>query len=51
MNLSDHSESIHKQLQQLKELSEELKRHSGDDWLRDLLGNWGITGWLQEIII
>lgn len=38
VNLSNHSESIHKELQQLKELSEELKRCSGGDWLQDLLG-------------
>ncbi|KFR09776.1 hypothetical protein N306_07694, partial [Opisthocomus hoazin] len=36
MNLSDHSESIHKQLKQLKDLAKDLKREKVPHWLRGL---------------
>ncbi|KFV60343.1 hypothetical protein N341_12292, partial [Tyto alba] len=36
MNLSDHSESVHKQLRQLKDLIKDLKSKKDPDWLRGL---------------
>ncbi|KFV54221.1 hypothetical protein N341_08838, partial [Tyto alba] len=36
MNLSDHSESIHKQLRQLKDLTKDLKSKKDPEWLRGL---------------
>jgi len=51
MNLSDHSKSIHKQLKQLKDLAKDLKREKVPHWLRGLLSGWGITRWLQELIL
>ncbi|XP_072186952.1 syncytin-2-like [Excalfactoria chinensis] len=53
MNLSDHSVSIHKQLQTLHTLTNNLQVNSGfglDDWLRGLgLGPW-LTSLLQHLI-
>ncbi|XP_067153158.1 uncharacterized protein [Apteryx mantelli] len=52
MNLSDHSESIHKQLRWLKEHTGRIRQNHGflDEWLTNLFGNlpqW-LTGLLAE---
>ncbi|XP_050174848.1 uncharacterized protein LOC126641811 [Myiozetetes cayanensis] len=48
MNLSDHSVSIHKQLEQLRERIHHVKEGSSafDDWLSSL----GISGWLKDVL-
>lgn len=48
VNLSDHSESIHKQLQQLKNLANQIKANHGS-WLDDLLEGRDFALWLREI--
>nr|XP_013800998.1 PREDICTED: uncharacterized protein LOC106486874 [Apteryx mantelli mantelli] len=52
MNLSNHGESIHKQLQWLKEHASKIRQNHGflDEWLTNLVGNlppW-LTGLLAE---
>ncbi|XP_036261265.1 uncharacterized protein LOC118700791 [Molothrus ater] len=48
MDLSDHSESIHKKLSLLKENMKKLTvvENSFDKWLK----SWGITGWLKDLV-
>lgn len=48
MNLSDHSESIHKSLENLCDNMKLLQVQSSpwDEWL----GKWGITRWLKELL-
>ncbi|KFO82832.1 hypothetical protein N303_08101, partial [Cuculus canorus] len=36
MNLSDHPESMHHQLKQLKDLMKQLQHNNDPDWLRQL---------------
>ncbi|XP_063250546.1 syncytin-A-like [Prinia subflava] len=49
MNLSDHSESIHKSIQQLKDSVFKLKVESGS-WLDNLFSGWGLTPWLKDFL-
>ncbi|KFO82024.1 hypothetical protein N303_13334, partial [Cuculus canorus] len=51
MNLPDHSESIHHQLKQLKDLTKQLQHNNDPDWLKQLLCGWGIRDWLQELVM
>ncbi|NXD74548.1 ERB1 protein, partial [Eolophus roseicapillus] len=50
MNLSDHSESIHKKLQWLKEHVNKIQQEEGllDGWLKNLFGN--LPGWVQGLL-
>ncbi|NXK01303.1 ERB1 protein, partial [Corythaixoides concolor] len=50
MNLSDHSESIHKAISFLKQHVSKITQDVGllDSWLKNLFGN--IPGWLRELI-
>ena len=50
MNLSDHSESIHKSIQLLKEGVRKLQVDDGWNWLNNLLNGWGLSGWLLSIV-
>ncbi|KAK4810683.1 hypothetical protein QYF61_007483 [Mycteria americana] len=47
MNLSDHSESIHKQLRWLKEHANKIRQNQGffDEWLTSLFGS--LPSWLK----
>ncbi|KAK4832977.1 hypothetical protein QYF61_026803 [Mycteria americana] len=50
MNLSDHSESIHKQLQWLKEHVNKIRQNQGffDEWLTSLFGP--LPSWLKGLL-
>lgn len=50
MNLSDHSESIHKSIQILKYGVQKLQVLSEWDWFQRLLHGWGISSWLGALI-
>jgi len=50
MNLSDHSESIHRSLQRLKEEVKKLQIDDGCCWIESLLSDWGISGWLKGLM-
>ncbi|XP_050769823.1 uncharacterized protein LOC127028044 [Gymnogyps californianus] len=50
MNLSDHSESIHQSIQQLKEGVKKLQVDDGWGWMESLFSGWGISGWLKGLI-
>ncbi|NXR75954.1 ERB1 protein, partial [Pycnonotus jocosus] len=51
MNLSDHSESIHKKLQYLRQHVQSIQQEQGllDSWLTNWFGN--IPSWLKQLII
>jgi len=51
MNLSDHSESIHKQLQWLKQHANQIQQNQGfsDRLLTSLFGN--LPTWLKGLIV
>ncbi|NXK70478.1 ERB1 protein, partial [Sylvietta virens] len=51
MNLSDHSESIHKKLQYLQQHIQSIQKEQGlfGNWLNNCFGN--IPNWLKELII
>ncbi|KFO57429.1 hypothetical protein N302_15210, partial [Corvus brachyrhynchos] len=42
MNLSDHSESIHKRISNLKQLIKQLQQHNEGDC-------WGVSSWLENL--
>ena len=50
MNLSDHSESIHRSIQQLKEGVKKLQVDDGWGWIENLFSNWEINDWLKDLI-
>lgn len=50
MNLSDHSQSIHASIQALKEGVNKLQVDDGFDWLGRLLGDWGLGGWIRNLV-
>ena len=50
MNLSDHSESIHKSIQLLKQGVQKLQLDDGWDWLTKLLQGWGLGSWLKGLL-
>lgn len=50
MNLSDHSESIHASIQQLKIGVSKLRQDDSWDWLDKLFGRWGLSGWLRSLV-
>lgn len=48
MNLSDHSESIHKAIRRLDDMTKKL---TYEDWGVDKCWNgWGITGWIKDLL-
>lgn len=50
LNLTSHSESIHKSIAWLKQHTSKIQKETSvfDDWLRNLFGD--IPGWLNELI-
>ena len=48
MNLTDHSNSIHKQLAELRKNVQAIKTENG---LTDWLQSFGITGWLKDLFL
>ncbi|TRZ06579.1 hypothetical protein HGM15179_020527 [Zosterops borbonicus] len=48
-NLSSHSESIHANIQKLREQVKELKAENSD-WINKLFGQWGLTGWISSLV-
>ncbi|KAM9585635.1 syncytin-2-like [Morphnus guianensis] len=50
MNLSDHSESIHASIQQLKDGVSKLHQDDSWDWLDKIFGGWGLSGWLRSLV-
>ncbi|NWX52579.1 ENV1 protein, partial [Steatornis caripensis] len=50
-NLSDHGQSIHKQIQWLKDHTQKIQQNTGflDGWLQSLFGN--ISPWLRGLIV
>ncbi|XP_074713454.1 syncytin-2-like [Strix uralensis] len=50
MNLSDHSESIFKSIQQLKDGVRRLTEEDGLDWLTRMFKGWGLSGWLISLV-
>ncbi|XP_053824671.1 uncharacterized protein LOC128802378 [Vidua chalybeata] len=49
-NLSSRSESIHANIQKLKELVKDLKVENNPDWVNDFFGQWGLTGWVASLV-
>ncbi|XP_063280585.1 syncytin-A-like [Prinia subflava] len=49
-NLSSRSESIHANIQKLRELVKDLKIEKNPDWVNDLFGQWGLTGWVASLV-
>ncbi|XP_054043217.1 syncytin-A-like [Rissa tridactyla] len=50
MNLSDHSESIHASIRQLKDGVSKLRQDDSWDWLDKVFGGWGLSGWLRSLV-
>lgn len=50
MNLSDHSQSIPVRIKALKDNVAKLKTVDGADWLNNVFGDWGITGWVKNLV-
>ncbi|PKU29017.1 hypothetical protein llap_20679 [Limosa lapponica baueri] len=50
MNLSDHSELIHKSRQQIMSNVQKLRISEGWGWLNDLFNDWGLTGWMRSAL-
>ena len=50
MNLSDHSESIFKSIQQLKDGVKRLTEDDGLDWLTRMFKGWGLSGSLITLV-
>lgn len=50
MNLSDHSESIHKAIQTMKDQVQKLQVSDGLRWLDRLFTHWGIMGWVRDLL-
>jgi len=50
MNLSDHSESIHGNIQKLKNGVSKLCQDNSWDWLDKLFEGWGLSGWLRSLV-
>lgn len=48
MNLSDHSESTHKSIKKLIDLTDQIKEDGGS-WLDDLFKAWSFAPWLREL--
>lgn len=46
MNLSDHSESMHRSIWLLKDRVAKLQVDDGWDWLNRLFSGWGLSGWI-----
>lgn len=49
-NLSDHLQSIYASIQALKEGVNKLQVDNGCNWLNQLLGDWGLTGWVRNLV-
>ncbi|XP_059729035.1 uncharacterized protein LOC132341473 [Haemorhous mexicanus] len=49
-NLSSRSESILANIQKLKDLVKDLKVEKTPDWVNDLFGQWGLTGWVASLV-
>ncbi|RMC19183.1 hypothetical protein DUI87_03788 [Hirundo rustica rustica] len=43
-NLLTKAEDVHKAIQSIRGMVEDIKKETGD-WLRRMFGNWGISGW------
>ncbi|RMC21914.1 hypothetical protein DUI87_02785 [Hirundo rustica rustica] len=48
-NLSTKAEDVHKAIQSIWGMVEDIKKETGD-WLSRMFGNWGISGWVGSII-
>ncbi|KAL2307567.1 hypothetical protein Nmel_000539, partial [Mimus melanotis] len=49
-NLSSRSTSIQANIQKLKDLVKDLKTETIPDWLNNLFGQWGLTGWAASLV-
>ncbi|XP_032932166.1 uncharacterized protein LOC117005046 [Catharus ustulatus] len=49
-NLSSRSTSIHANIQKLHELVKDVKKETTPDWVHDLFGQWGLTGWAASLV-
>ncbi|KAL9869560.1 syncytin-A-like [Geothlypis trichas] len=49
-NLSSRSESIHANIQKLNDLVKDLKVERIPDWVNELFGRWGLTGWAASLV-
>ncbi|KAM9585559.1 uncharacterized protein ACIBXB_008100 [Morphnus guianensis] len=50
MNLSDHSESVHKAIQTMKDQVRKVQVSDGLGWLDSLFTRWGIMGWIRDLL-
>ncbi|TRZ12284.1 hypothetical protein HGM15179_014819 [Zosterops borbonicus] len=50
MNLSDQSQSIYANIEALKEDANKLQVDDGLDWLGRLLGDWGLSGRIRNLV-
>ncbi|RMB93652.1 hypothetical protein DUI87_29879 [Hirundo rustica rustica] len=48
-NLSTKAEDVHKAIQNIRDMVNDIKRETGD-WLSGMFGNWGISDWVGSII-
>ncbi|RMC10018.1 hypothetical protein DUI87_12813 [Hirundo rustica rustica] len=48
-NLSTKAEDVHKAIQSIQGMVDDIKKETGD-WLSGMFGNWGILGWVGSII-
>ncbi|RMC07038.1 hypothetical protein DUI87_16491 [Hirundo rustica rustica] len=48
-NLSTKAEDVHKAIQNIRDMVNDIKRETGD-WLNGLFGDWGISGWVGSIL-
>ncbi|RMC05519.1 hypothetical protein DUI87_18713 [Hirundo rustica rustica] len=48
-NLSTKAEDVHKAIQSIRDMVNDIKRETGD-WLSGMFGDWGILGWVGSIL-
>nr|XP_030129174.3 uncharacterized protein LOC115495368 [Taeniopygia guttata] len=49
MNLTSKAGDVHKAIDSMRSMIKDIKKKPGD-WLSDLFGNWGVSGWATSII-
>ncbi|KAL2307548.1 hypothetical protein Nmel_000518, partial [Mimus melanotis] len=49
-NLSSRSTSIQENIQKVRDLVKDVNVVTTADWLNDLFGQWGLTGWATSLV-
>ncbi|KFP92435.1 hypothetical protein N311_00484, partial [Apaloderma vittatum] len=50
MSLEDHSESIHKKIQDLQVMTHQIQEDTGFFGIEKLFGQWGLSRWLISLV-